>query len=79
MQLTELFTVNGQPMLLPDEGVGFSYEDIDRYDAGRDEQGFMHRKALRYKVGVWSFSYQFLTEEEKAELRRLLLKITVRN
>lgn len=71
MQLTELFTVNGQPMLLPDEGVGFSYEDIDRYDAGRDEQGFMHRKALRYKVGVWSFSYQFLTEEEKQYLESL--------
>lgn len=71
IKVTELFTVNGQPMLMPDEGVGFSFEDIDRYDAGRDEAGVMHRKAVRYKVGVWSFSYSVLTEEEKQYLENL--------
>ena len=62
---TYKFTVNGRPVLVPDEEVGFSYEDLDANDAGRDESGVMHRLMVRCKVGVWSFSYSYLTEEEK--------------
>ena len=62
---TELFLINGKPLLVPDEEVGFQYEDLDAADAGRDESGFMHRIMVRNKVGSWSFSYEYLTEEEK--------------
>lgn len=62
---TELFQINGLPMLAPDEEVAVSYEDLDDYDSGRDEAGFMRRSVVRYKVGSWKFSYSHLTEEEK--------------
>lgn len=52
-------------MLAPDAGVGFSYEDLDAEDSGRDEAGFMHRDVARYKVGSWSFTYSHLTQGEK--------------
>ena len=63
---TDKFKINGAPMLAPDADVGFSYEDLDSADSGRDEGGFMHRIPVRYKVGSWSFPYANLTEEEKA-------------
>lgn len=62
---TDLFLINGTPLLAPDEEVGFHYEDLDAADAGRDESGFMHRIMVRSKVGSWSFSYHHLTEAEK--------------
>ena len=62
---TELFKINGSPMLVPDEEVAINYEDLDSSDSGRDESGYMHRNVVRYKVGSWSFSYEYLTEEEK--------------
>ena len=68
---TELFKINGKPMLTPDEEVGISYEDLDDGDSGRDESGVMHRIPVRYKVGVWSFSYAHLTEEERRYMESL--------
>lgn len=68
---TYRFTVNGQPMLVPDEDVVFSYEDLDSADSGRDESGVMHRIMVRSKVGSWSFSYTHLTEEEKRYMETL--------
>lgn len=62
---TELFLVNGRPMLVPDAQVGMRYEDLDGASAGRDESGVMHRIRVRNKVGSWSFSYSHLTEAEK--------------
>ena len=62
---TDLFLINGKPMLVPDAEMQVNYEDLDDSDSGRDEAGFMHRHVLRYKVPVWTFSYQSLTEEEK--------------
>ena len=59
------FLVNGNPMLAPDAGTGFSYEDLDDATSGRDEGGYMHRFVVRYKVGSWSFSYTNLTDDEK--------------
>lgn len=70
-QLTELFLINGKPMLVPDTEVGMSYEDLDSADSGRDESGVMHRIPVRYKVGSWSFSYSHLTEEEKQYMESL--------
>ena len=68
---TNLFLINGKPMLLPDEQVLVSYEDIDSADAGRDESGVMHRIMLRCKLGSWSFSYGHLKEEEKQYMESL--------
>lgn len=68
---TELFKINGVPMLVPDSEVGVSYEDLDSADSGRDESGAMHRLPVRYKVGSWSFSYNHLTEAEKQYMESL--------
>ena len=69
--LTQLFQVNGKPMLAPDEEISVSYEDIDGADAGRDQAGFMHRSMLRSKVPSWNFTYSSLTEEEKNYMEAL--------
>lgn len=58
------FFVNGRPLLVPDEDVQHSYEDLDDASSGRDESGYMHRAMVRCKVGTWAFSYAFLTDEE---------------
>ena len=68
---TDLFLINGKPVLMPDEGVNFSYEDIDDAATGRDEGGYMHRFPVRYKVGKWAMSYASLTEEEKQYMESL--------
>lgn len=68
---TELFKINGVPMLAPDAEVGVSYEDLDSADSGRDESGIMHRVPVRYKVSSWQFSYGNLTEEEKRYMESL--------
>ena len=68
---TELFKINGVPMLVPDAEVAVSYEDLDAADSGRDESGFMHRIVVRYKVGSWKFEYAHLTEEEKQYMENL--------
>lgn len=68
---TELFQINGVPMLAPDAEVAVSYEDLDDYDSGRDEAGYMRRSVARYKVGSWKFSYSHLTEEEKQYMESL--------
>ena len=68
---TQLFQINGKPMLTPDAEVVVSYSDLDASDAGRDESGFMHRIVVRHKVGSWKFSYSHLTEEEKRYVENL--------
>lgn len=68
---TDLFTVNGRPMLVPDSQVSVSYEDLDSADAGRDEAGYMHRILVRSKIPSWSFSYSHLTEAEKQYMEGL--------
>ena len=68
---TELFTINGKPMLVPDEDVAIAYEDLDASDSGRDESGYLHRIVVRYKVANWSFSYSHLTEEERKYMEGL--------
>ena len=68
---TNLFAVNGMPVLVPDSQVTVSYEDLDSADAGRDESGFMHRILVRSKVPSWEFSYAHLTEAEKNYMENL--------
>lgn len=68
---TYLFTVNGRPMLAPDGPVSVSFTDIDGADAGRDQNGHLHRSVVRYKVAAWEFTYSHLTEEEKRYMESL--------
>ena len=68
---TDLFQINGQPMLVPDGPVGTSWEDLDSADSGRDESGVMHRFVVRQGVGKWTFSYGCLTGEEYAYMESL--------
>ena len=68
---TEVFTVNGLPMLVPDEEVSVSFEDLDASDSGRDESGVMHRIVVRHKVASWGFTYSHLTEEERQYMESL--------
>ena len=69
---TELFRINGVPMLVPDDPAEVSYEDLDSAASGRDESGVMHRIPVRYKVASWSFTYGHLTEEERQYMENLL-------
>lgn len=68
---TNLFQINGKPMLVPDSDVSVSYNDLDSSDSGRDESGVMHRVPVRFKVGTWAFSYSYLSEEEKQYMESL--------
>lgn len=61
---TDLFLIDGQPILAPDENVEISAKDIDTSDSLRDESGYLHRFVARQGVGEWSFSYGWLTGEE---------------
>lgn len=71
MRYSDMFLINGKPIIVPDEEPGFSYEDLDSSDSGRDESGVMHRHRIRSKVGSWSFTYSYLTEEEKRYMENL--------
>ena len=68
---TNIFLVDGLPLLVPDEEPSFSYEDIDAHDAGRDAAGYMHRHRVREQVGKWSFDYKTATEAERQYIERI--------
>lgn len=69
--ITDKFKINGNSILAPDAGVGFSFEDLDAEDSGRDEAGYMHRDVARYKVGSWSLAYSTLTDREREYMETL--------
>lgn len=69
MTTTNLFQINGKPLLPPDEDVSLSFEDLDSSESGRDEGGFMHRVVVRYKVGTWSFVYSHISQAEYDYIR----------
>ena len=64
IQKTGLFLIDGKEMLVSNENIGFSFEDLDSSDSGRDESGVMHRVVVRYKVGSWSFEFSHITDDE---------------
>ena len=72
MVLTELYQIDGLPMVAPDSDVQMSFEDLDGAQSGRDESGFMHRILVRRKVGVWEFTYSHLTRQEYAYMMSIL-------
>jgi hypothetical protein len=72
MQLTELYQIDGKPLLAPVAGVEMSFQDLDDAQSGRDESGYMHRIVVRHKVGVWNFVYSHLTRDEYIYLLSIL-------
>lgn len=67
---TKLFTIGGQPILVPDADVTVEKTDIEG-DRVRDRSGMLHRTVLR-QVRAWEFSYSQLTDGERTYLAGLL-------
>lgn len=70
-KLTQDFKIDETPMLMPDEGIEISCEDLEDGTI-RDESGYIHRCVLRSEVKKWKFSYAVLTAEEYAYVKKLL-------
>lgn len=70
-QKTQIFQVNGMPLLVPDGNVEILAEDLLSPESGRDESGALHRFVLRPSLLSWQFSYRTLTQEEKEYLENL--------
>lgn len=66
------FLIDGNPILLPDEGVEISMEDLDSTESGRDESGVMHRIVLREKVRKYILPYGSLSREDWVYLQSLI-------
>lgn len=71
MRYFEDYTVNGDPILVPDADADISENDVDDEGSGRDETGYMHRIVLREKVKKWVFKYSRLTREEYGYMKSL--------
>ena len=71
MVLTELYKIDGKPVVAPDADVKMSFEDLDSAQSGRDQAGYMHRIPVRYRIKTWEFSYTALTGEEYAYMQSL--------
>ena len=70
MMTTELFTINGKGIYVPDAPVTVTLTDIEG-ESARDRSGLLHRTVLR-RVRAWEFSYGQLTEDQRAYLVQLL-------
>ena len=62
---SELFTVNGSPLYIPDSPMTATFSDIRSSDSGMDESGVTHNIVIRKNIGKWNFVYGSITEEEK--------------
>lgn len=71
MRATELFTIDGRPMLVPDENLSMHQEDVVSADSGMDESGVYHLFGVRKNVRNWDFSYSQLTQLEYAYMEAL--------
>ena len=68
--MTDIFTINGQPIPVPDGDVAVKFTDIEG-ESARDRSGMLHRTVLR-RCKSWEFSYSRLTEEHRQYLLNLL-------
>lgn len=71
MRKTNLFTVDGEPILVPDGDLSIREEDVVSPDSGLDESGVYHRFDVRQGVKSWDFSYSSLSREEYAYMEEL--------
>lgn len=67
---TDLFTVDGLGILVPDADVTVKFQDVEG-ESARDRSGMLHRTVLR-RVRSWEFSYARLTRQERTYLLSLL-------
>ncbi|MBO5130300.1 MAG: hypothetical protein J6B95_08160 [Oscillospiraceae bacterium] len=65
-------TIDGNPILVPDQDLEITRTDLDSDDSGRDESGVMHRIPVRHRVYTWVISYSSLKEDECEYLRSLI-------
>lgn len=56
--------IDGQPVLVPDEDIDLSADDLDSDESGRDEGGVMHRIVLREGMMVLPLTYSVLNHED---------------
>ena len=71
MYTTELFTIDGQPMPVPDGDMALHIADIEASDSGLDESGVRHCFLLRQGVKSWDFSYARLDRDAYGYLESL--------
>ena len=71
MRTTELFTIDGQPVLVPDGDLSMQEEDVIASDSGCDESGVYHHFGLGKRVKSWDFSYARLTRTELSYMESL--------
>ena len=71
MRKTELFTVDGRSVIVPDGDLSMQEEDVISSDSGMDESGVYHRFSLGRSVKSWDFSYARLTRQEYAYMESL--------
>lgn len=72
MRTTELFTIDGMPILVPDGDLSYCEEDLESADSGFDESGAYHRFVTRHSVRSWDFSYSRLSQEEYTYMEALM-------
>lgn len=72
MKTTNLFQIDGSPLLVPTAQPVLQYADLASSDSGRDEVGYYHREVLRRRVLTCKLEYSALTDEEYTYLIGLL-------
>lgn len=69
---TDVYQINGKPLLVPDGPVEATFSDVEAEGSGIDESGFFHRIPLRWKRGQWKFTYKHLTVQDYSYLQSLI-------
>lgn len=65
-------TIDGNPIVTPDNNMEMHRENLYAEDTGRDESDVMHLIPIRKRVGTWSLYYSHLNEEEYDYMTELL-------
>ena len=68
--MTDIFTINGQPIPVPDGDVAVKFTDIEG-ESVRDRSGMLHRTVLR-RCKSWEFTYSRITDQRRQYLLTLL-------
>ena len=68
--MTDIFTISGQAIPVPDSDVAVTVTDVVG-ESARDRSGMLHRTVLR-RVTSWEFAYSRLTDIQRDYLLGLL-------
>ena len=68
--MTDIFTINGKPIPVPDAPVAVKQADVEG-ESARDRSGMLHRTVLR-RCKCWEFSYRQLREAQRTYLLDIL-------